>query len=86
MTDSKTEPEVSTLDRLKSATNWLGCSSQALQPTEIRLGVLLFKEGLDMLTGPDAPPIMKLHDIPVISDPSLPSYSFAFVFHHKELK
>ncbi len=81
---SKTEKmEISVLDRLKFTANWLACSSQPLRPDEIVLGGKIYEEGKAMLLGPDGPPVVKIHEIP-IKKLKKSDNSFAFVF--KEIK
>ena len=78
-----TDEQMTVLDRLKFATNWLGCSSKSLRPSEIHLGGKLFKEGHAMLTGPDAPPIVKIDDIKI---KQLKKSDNTFMFIYKEAK
>jgi len=75
--------KISQIDRLKEAVMWLGCNSLPLQPTAIALGGKLHREGLAMLEGPDAPPLIKIHSIPI---KRLKSDDNSFTFIFKEIK
>jgi len=75
--------EMPVLDRLKFATNWLGCSSKPLRPSEIILGGEIYDKGRAMLLSEEGPPIVRIDEIP-IKRLKKNDNSFAFVF--KEVK